>query len=245
MTGRVGEHDQHVLANDGEVEGIAAGLRGRPRHAVEVVAGDHRHRGRQRAHLHESRRFELAAQLFAFDHRFRHARPLDRDGALRRQYRSKRFVVGVEDAVDLVQHLHGAHEDVLVIDQGQREHAAGAIAGGAVDLGIEAFVGVAIRDVEDPAFTRARTDETGTCRNAHRCDAGRDPQHHLVRGGVVEPHGRALRTQDVLGGVDDFRQHGHEVEGCGELARHGEDELDVVDGKPVQVQTAGTWRRRI
>ena len=162
VTGRVGEHDQHVLANDGEVEGIAAGLSGRPRHAVEVVAGDHRHRGRQRAHLHESRRFELAAQLFAFDHRFRHARPLDRDGALRCQYRSKRFVVGVEDAVDLVQDLHGAHEDVLVIDQGQREHAAGAIAGRAVDLGIEAFVGVAIRDVEDAAFTRARTDETGT-----------------------------------------------------------------------------------
>src|SRR4030095_15283204 len=71
--------------------------------------------------------------------------------------------------------------------------------------------------------------------NAHRCDAGRDPQHHLVRGGVVEPHGPALCMEDVLGGFDDFRQHGHEVEGCGELARDGEDELDVVDGKPVQV----------
>ena len=145
----------------------------------------------------------------------------------------------VEDAVDLVQDLHGAHEGVLVIDQGQREHAAGAIAGRAVDLRIEAFVGVAIRDVEDPAFTRARTEETDACRYAHRCDAGRDPQHHLVRGGVVEPHGPALRTEDVLGGFDDFRQHGHEVEGRGELARDGEDELDVVDGKPVQVMAQG------
>ena len=146
VTGCVCENDQHVVPNHGEVEGVAASLIGRLRHTVKVVAGGHRHRGRQRAHLHESRRFELVAQLFALDHRFRHARPLDRDGALRCQYRRQRFVVDVEDAVDLVQDLHRAHENILVVDQRQREHAAGAVAGRAVDLGIEAIVGVAIRE---------------------------------------------------------------------------------------------------
>ena len=126
-----------------------------------------------------------------------------------------------------------------MVDQRQREHAAGAIAGRAVDLGIEALVRVAIRNVEDPAFTRARPDETRTDRNAHWFDSGRDPQHHLVCSRVVEPHGPALRTEDVLGGLDDFRQHGHEVEGCGELARDGENELDVVQGKSVQVRAQG------
>ena len=103
-------------------------LAGRER-AEEVVAGKRGHGGRQRAHLDDARHFELLAHLLAFDHRLRHAHALQRDRALRRQHRRQRLVVFVEDAVRLVQDLHHADEDVLVIDQRQREHAARPVVG--------------------------------------------------------------------------------------------------------------------
>ena len=57
--------------------------------------------------------------------------------------------LGIEDAPGLVQDLHHAHEHVLVVDERQREHAAGPVARRPVDVGIEARVRVAVRDVDD------------------------------------------------------------------------------------------------
>ncbi len=142
--------------------------------AAHLVAGHLGHRRRQRAHLHDARHLERLAHLLAFDHRLGHAHALQRDRALRRERRREHLVVGVEHAAGLVQHLHHADQHVLVIDERQREHAARAVAGRAVDAGIEARIGVAVGNVDDAPIVRARADQAGARRHADRRDACRD-----------------------------------------------------------------------
>ena len=98
------------------------------------------------------------------------------------------LVVGVEDAVRLVQHLHHADEHVLVVDQRQRQHAARAVAGAPVDVRIEARVGVAVGHVDDLAVARAGADEA-------RCRPARAPARcrSRPRGPARRSRGRAAR----------------------------------------------------
>ncbi len=127
----------------------------------------------------------------------------------------------------LVQDLHHPHQDALVVDERQGQHAARSIAGSLVHLAIEARIGIAIGDVDDRAIARAGADDTGAGGNAHRRNAGRDLEDQLVRRGVVKPDGAAIGVEDLLGRVDDLRQHRHQVERSRELAGDSEDRLHV------------------
>jgi hypothetical protein len=144
VAGRVAEHDEHAVAHQREVEGVAAGQHCGPEAAVHVVAGDGRHRLGQRAPLHDLRHLHLAAHPLAFDQRGDHLHALQGDGALRGERRRHLLVGALERAVDAIEHLHDAHQDAGVVDQRQGQAAARSIAGLPVDLLVEARIGVAV-----------------------------------------------------------------------------------------------------
>ena len=114
-----------------------------------------------------------------------------------------------------------------MVDQRQRQHAAGAIAGRAVDALVEPRIGVAIGHVDHLPVARARADEPHAERYADRLEAGRDFEHELAGRRVVQPHRSAFGVQDLLRRGDDLAQHRHQVERRGERARHAEDRLEV------------------
>jgi hypothetical protein len=120
MAGRVTEHHQEPLLDHGEIERVAAAQVRGPEGPVHVVPRNGRHGRGQEAHLHHARHLELLAHLFALDQRLGHLHPLQRDRALRREDRGQVLVGRFEDAaVGLVEDLHHAHENALVVHQRQ------------------------------------------------------------------------------------------------------------------------------
>jgi hypothetical protein len=150
---------------------------------------------------------------------------------LRREGRRDPLIRGVENAPCLVEDLHDADQHVLVVDQRLREHATRAVARGLVDAGIEPQVRVAVRHVDDLALARAGPDEPGAGRHPNGLDAGGDLEDQFVGGGIVQPDGAAIRLEDLLRGIHHFGEHGHQVEGGREGARHPEDRLHVPCGQ--------------
>ena len=157
----VGEDQRHAGRCERDVERVASGQVRGTRHAVDLIALDHRHHGGQRRRLDLARHLELAAHLLAVDQRLGRLRPLQCDCALRRERCGQRFIGLVEHAPALVQDLEHADELVLLVDQRQDERAARVELGAPVHVAVEARVGVAIGDVDDDALLRARAHEAG------------------------------------------------------------------------------------
>ena len=234
MPGGVAQHHQQLAVDQRQVKGVAAGQRGRARQAVAVVAGQRGHVCRQRAGLHQARHFELLPHHLAAQHGLRSAGALQGHGALRGQCLRQAFVGLVEHAVGPVQHLHHPDQCAVVVQQRQRQAAARVEARTAVGRGVESRVGVAVGHVDELAVARAQADQPGTHRHAHGRDVSGDLQHHLVRGGVVQPHRAALGVQHLPGRGGHRGQHGQQLERRGQLARDLEQLL-----KAGRVESAG------
>ena len=98
VTGGIRQHHEESGVVQRQIERVAAGELGGAERSADVVAGNHRHRRRQRAHLDFARHLERLPHLLAFDQRACHAHALQRDRALRGQCRRDGFVVLVEHA---------------------------------------------------------------------------------------------------------------------------------------------------
>ncbi len=72
-----------------------------------------------------------------------------RDALISKDGRRCPLVLRLEGAIALVQHLQHADAPAQLVEHGHAEHAVGVVAGVAVDLGIEARVGVGVGDVDD------------------------------------------------------------------------------------------------
>src|ERR1700674_413766 len=231
MAGCVGQNGEQSLIEDRQVEGISTGKVCGFEGAIHIVACEQRHGGRQRAHLHHAGGLQFLTHLLAFDEVLGHAHALQRDRALRCQHGSECLVVLVEDAIHLVQYLHHADQDVLVVHQRKRQHAAGSITGTLVHFRIEALVCVAVGYVDDPAVARTGAGQTDARRYTNRGEAGGNLDHQLVRRGVIQPHRPAVGAEDLFGCAHHFGQHSLQVKRGRQLARDREDRLHVRHGK--------------
>jgi hypothetical protein len=81
VSGRIAQHRDEPLFVDGQVEGVPAGQLGRPERAVNVIAGQRRHRRGKGRHLDDASHFELLAHFLALDQGFGHSHPLQADCA--------------------------------------------------------------------------------------------------------------------------------------------------------------------
>ena len=145
---------------------------------------------------------------------------MQHDGRLCRKRLCHVLVPGVENPVVLVQNLQHADQGILVADERNRQHAARPVAGLPVDIAIETRVGIAIRDVDDLPGLRRFADNALVGRDADGIEVGADK---FVTDRVVQEHGAAIGMQHFARCVDNFGQHGVEIEGRGQLARHLED----------------------
>ena len=244
MARGVRQHHEQAAVDGQQVEGVAAGQLGGLRHAEDVVTRERRHQRRQRAHLHHPRQLELVAQPLALQQRLGHADALQRHRALRRECHGEGLVVVVEDAPRLVQHLHDADERIVVVDQRQRQRAAGAVPGFAVDARVEPRVGVAVGHVDDFPAAGAGSDQPRRRGNPDGRGAGRHLQDQFIPGGVVEPDRAAIGREHLLRGGHHFREHRHQVERRRKRSRDIEDGLEIADRKGTLAR-ARTHRARM
>ena len=225
------EHDAVPVERD-DVEDVAPRLIGGTAPAGDVVAAHFGHRPREDPHLDVAGHGQLALYLFLDEKLREQAHALQGHGALGRERRGDLLVLGREDSVLLVEHLEDADEGVVVPDEGDRQQAAGPVAGLPVGVRVEPRVGVAVRHVHEPAGLRALSGDPavgGKAKLARACGDGRE---QLAGRRVVEEDGAAVGPQESPPGVHDLREDRRQLEGGGELARDLEDALErvLVDG---------------
>ena len=227
-------HRQAATLERQEVEEVAPRLVGWAVPAGDVESGHARVLPRQEALLDRAGDPEVAFDPLLLGEVVEKPLPLDRHPRLAPQKAGDLLVAVVERAGPLVEQLQHADRGVVVAREADGEHAPRAKAAGAVELGIEAVVGVGVGEVLEPAgpghvardAAARRKPDLGDRRVG---DPGRDPAAELVGVLVVEKHRRPLAVEQGRGGIHDRRQHGVEVDGGPEPAGHGEEPLEVGD----------------
>ncbi len=153
---------------------------------------------------------------------------LDGHGDLRRERLGQLLVVGREDAVDLVDSLDHADELVVEADQGHGHQAARAVAGLAIDVAVEAHIGVGVGDVDGLPAGGGGAGDAPVGREADGLALVR-VLVQLVAGRVVEKERRPLRLEGLLKGAEDELQQVVQVQGAGQGARDLQQGLHVLD----------------
>ena len=183
---------------------------------------------RQDASLHRTGKLDLAMQELAGDQGLGHARARQCYGTLRRQRLGHGLVFSIESAPFAVEQLHDPDQAIVVIHQRQRQAAARAKSRCAVDLSIEARVGVAVGHVDDGAVLRAAACQAGTQRHTQLTEVTGNLDEELACLLVKQPHRRSFGVHNVAGSRRNLAQHGAQVEGRGQCARHSENRLHVL-----------------
>ncbi len=152
MPGSVAQqHEQPVLVERHQIEGVATRLIGRAELPRHVVPGDPRHFRWQRAHLDFTRQLDLAIELLGLLQRPRHPLALDEHDALHRQRLGDALVLGRKRRVALaINDLQHADEG-RVLDQRHGEHATDVVVEVQVHGGIEDRVAADVGNVDDLA----------------------------------------------------------------------------------------------
>jgi len=130
---------------------------------------------------------------------------LKHHAALRRERGGQQFVGFVEGPFAIfVEHLH--HADQRIIQAGQRngQQAAGVITGLAVDLLVEARVGVAVGHVDNGSALGTFPSNAGLGGEANLFRAGCDGRIQLVGRLVVEKNRAAVGAKHLARCFDDL-----------------------------------------
>ena len=220
MPGGIAEQEHHRAVLRDDVEDIAAGLIRLAAPTRQIVLGQLRHRLGEDGDLDVARDAELVLDLLFRDQLLEKVHALDDDGATGRQRGRHLHIVVVEDAGSLVQHLQHAHEDVVVAKQRNRQDVFRRVAGGLVDRGVEARIGVGVRHVDDLAGPDALAGQPDVGGNAKLGGARRHPRGQDVRRGVVEKDGPTVSLENVDRGLDDLCEQRREIERPRQLARN-------------------------
>ncbi len=133
-------------------------------------------------------------------------RILERRGSLQRQPFEQALVFGVELSAALVQHLGDAYHLALLVADRNAEDVARVVAGVAVDVLIEARVGIGIGDDLGLAAGEDRAGDTEVAGEADFADriALDYPREQLIGLGIVQKQRTAV-------GVQGLGDHGHQA----------------------------------
>ncbi len=145
------------------------------------------------------------------------------DGSLRGERCRDEFILFVKRAAVLVQYLQHADQGVLEAKQRNGQHAARAVAGLLVDGAVESRVGIAVRDVDQPAGLRRFADDAHVRRDADLPELCRHADDKLVRFFVIQKYRSPVGVQDVARDIDDLAEHRVEVKRRSQLASDLED----------------------
>ena len=171
-----------------------------------VVAGQLRHRLRQRTDLDFARDRDLALQDRVGQQLVRHVRMLDRDRRLRRQCRADPFVVTIELVRKLAQPLHDAELLVVLAENRHAQHRASFEAGHTDRRRLETLAQAAVVDVDDFTLVDAFAGEAVADR--HTCGLVRGRRNHdeVAAVTIKQPKNTRLGNDRDLADLDNFTQ---------------------------------------
>ena len=105
-----------------------------------------------------------------------------------------RFVADIESPANLIQQLHHTDQRSEMVDQRQRQTAAGVKSRQAIDIAIETRIGITVRHVDRHLVPGTRADQSNADRKSDVADVARHLQDELTIGFIVQPDRSALRV---------------------------------------------------
>jgi hypothetical protein len=130
------------------------------------------------------------------------------------------LIVGLENAIAFVQHLQHTDERLVVADQGDGQQATGVVAGLAIDVAVEAVVGVAVGHIDHLPVLRGLPGDAGARGEANFLFARGHLRVQLVVLRIVEEHGGTFGFEHLQGRRHHLFEQLLQLRGPAHLARH-------------------------